>query len=467
MNLSTAAKLMNGQLFGDDALFFGAATDTRLLKAGQLFFAWKGEMYDAHLLLEVAASSGAIAAVVEHYNPQINLPQILVKDSQKALGRLAKAWRKEWHGLCFALTGSNGKTTLKEMIASICTEVGKSHATAGNLNNHIGCPLTLMGLKPEHQFGVIEMGANHPKEISYLTHLACPDIAILNNAGMCHLEGFIDIQGVATAKAEIFEGLTSHGTAVINLDDPFGQFWINHVNNQNANIKIITFGFSADVDVHLINPAQNTNKPLLIRTPQGDLKVHLNLLGIHNIRNCLAAVAAAVAANIPLAAITSGLEKLIPVKGRLQEVMLTPHLTLINDGYNANPSSLKAGIDAIIEKNKTNIAISGAPSEVWLILGDMLELGEQSTQLHFECGQYAKQAGVTQLFAIGTNCQESCRGFGEGAKHFQTHNQLIDFIISKLTETQQNTTLLTKGSFSMNMAKIVDALVAHFAIKNN
>lgn len=467
MNLSTAAKHMNGQLYGDDTLFFGAATDTRLLKAGQLFFAWKGETHDAHLLLEVAASSGAIAAVVEHYNPQINLPQILVKDSQKALGRLAKAWRKEWHGLCFALTGSNGKTTLKEMIASICSEVGKSHATEGNLNNHIGCPLTLMGLKPEHQFSVIEMGANHPKEISYLTNLAHPNIAILNNAGLCHLEGFIDIQGVATAKAEIFEGLSSNGTAVINLDDAFGQFWIDHVNNQDANINIMTFGFLKDADVHLVNPAQNTNQPLMIRTPHGDLNVRLNLLGIHNIRNCLAAVAAAVAANIPLAAITSGLEKLTPVKGRLQEVALTPNLTLINDGYNANPSSLKAGIDAITEKNKIDIASSGMPSEVWLILGDMLELGEHSKQLHFECGQYAKQAGFTQLFGIGANCLESCQGFGDGAQHFQTHNQLIDFIISKLANTQHAITLLTKGSFSMNMAKIVEALIAHYAIKNN
>ncbi|GBU09540.1 UDP-N-acetylmuramoyl-tripeptide:D-alanyl-D-alanine ligase [Gammaproteobacteria bacterium] len=476
MRLSDAAKHMNGKLYGVDSYFFGAATDTRLLKAGQLFFAWKGISFDAHNFLELAASNGAVAAVVESYNPSLELPQILVKNSQKALGKLAREWRKKWLGLCFAITGSNGKTTVKEMLTSICTQVGRTHATFGNLNNHIGCPLTILALKPEHQFAVIEMGANHPKEISYLTGITKPNIAILNNAGMCHLEGFGSLQGVATSKAEIFESLAADATAIINLDDDFATLWIDKVYAQNPAQALLTFGLNPLADITLGNNTKLNNIPFdhpskitkeitkdqvtpqiyTIKTPKGEIEISLALDGMHNICNSLAATAAAIAAHIPLIAIKDGLEALIPVKGRLQKIILTPNITLMNDSYNANPSSLNAGIDAI--KTHQN-------QENWLILGDMRELGLNASELHFASGKYAKDAGFTHLFGLGELSSCACAGFEAGSNHFKTHEELINALIISLNFIIQSSlpnkqiTLLIKGSFSMNMQKITDRLI--------
>lgn len=466
MQLKQACKIMNGELLNPNdgnAAFFGAATDTRLINAGQLFFAWKGQANDGHFFLEQAVAKGATAAIVEKFHPHINLPQIKVSNSQLALGLLAKAWRKEWQGRCIAVTGSNGKTTLKEMLKSIhqahcelksqhepmqIPSSDKVHATYGNLNNHIGCPLTLLALKPEHRFAIIEMGANHPNEIAYLTKIVQPDIAVLNNAGTCHLEGFGSVAGVAQAKAEIFQGLASDGIAIINADDDYFEYWQGLMKT-----AYYSFGCSEKADIYASDIHDNH---FSIHFPnQTSISIHLQLEGQHNIRNALAAAAASFANQIPLAAIKQGLETLMPVKGRLQKIILNNTISLINDSYNANPSSLKAGIDAIKSSQK------------WLVLGDMKELGEDAIQLHESSGKYAKEQNFSKLFTLGDLSFSACNGFGEGALHSQSHEQLAASLLKAIKEysAQNGTTelnILVKGSFSMNMGKIIEQLTKEF-----
>ena len=466
MQLSQACKIMHGELSSaaaGNAAFFGAATDTRLLNAGQLFFAWKGQENDGHFFLEQAAAKGATAAVVERFHPHINLPQIKVNNSQQALGLLAQAWRQEWKGSCIAVTGSNGKTTLKEMLKSIhqahcelennqqsqITASDKVHATYGNLNNHIGCPLTLLALKPEHRFAIIEMGANHHNEITYLTKITLPDIAILNNAGSCHLEGFGSVAGVAKAKAEIFQGLRADGVAIINADDAFFKYWKSILKT-----TYYSFGCNKNADVYADNIHNNY---FSIHFPnQTQVDIHLQLEGQHNISNAVAAAAASFANKIPLAAIKQGLESLVPVKGRLQKINLTANISLINDSYNANPSSLKAGIDAIKSSQK------------WLVLGDMKELGDDAIYLHESSGRYAKDQQFSRLFTLGDLSFSACNGFGEGALHSQSHEQLATSLIKAIKEYSKyndktELSILIKGSFSMNMGKIIEQLTKEFS----
>lgn len=444
MKLSEAAKIMKGELKGPDAYFFGAASDTRKLKPGELFFAWKGDRFDAHDYLESAELKGAICAVVERFIPSAEIAQIVVKDSQKALGVIAKEWRKSWKGVMIALTGSNGKTTLKEMIASILNVNHEVLATEGNYNNHIGCPLMLLRLSKHHTHAVIEMGANHPKEIEYLTKIVQPDIAILNNAGACHLEGFGSLEGVAQAKSEIFLGLSAAGTAIINADDQFFDYW----NAALTNFKTYTFGIDHAADISATNIDGNNQFTLNIIPKQVSTTISLQLLGRHNILNALAASAAATAAGESIETIKTGLELLAPVQGRLQVVKIRENVQLINDAYNANPNSLKAGIDACNAGNR------------WLVLGDMRELGADQAVIHQECGVYAKQAGFQALFALGELTKHSVEGFGEGAVSFDDHPSLLAALSSKIDAYDEPAllTILLKGSNSMNMQYFYEAL---------
>lgn len=445
MKLSEAAKIMKGELKGPDAYFFGAASDTRKIKPGELFFAWKGERFDAHDYLESAELKGAICAVVERFIPSAQIAQIVVKDSQKALGLIAKEWRKKWKGTMIALTGSNGKTTLKEMVTSILSVNHEVLATEGNYNNHVGCPLMLLRLNKHHTHAVIEMGASHPKEIEYLTKIVQPDIAILNNAGACHLEGFGSIEGVAKAKSEIFLGLSGSGTAIINADDQFVDEWKRCV----IDFKSYTFGIDHAADVMASDIVGNNQFTLAIKPQNSSVKITLQLLGRHNILNALAASAATTAAGESMETIKKGLESLAPVKGRLQVVKIKDNVQLINDAYNANPNSLKAGIDACSAGNR------------WLVLGDMRELGTDEVKIHNECGAYAKNAGFSELFALGELTKHAVIGFGEGAESYADHEALLSVLSAKIEAYDEPMllTILLKGSNSMNMQYFYEALV--------
>ncbi len=443
MKLSEAAKVMNGELIGQDAYFFGGASDTRKLKPGELFFAWKGDKHDAHDFLESAELNGAICAVVERFVPSAQIAQIIVKDSQKALAKIAKEWRKEWNGTMIALTGSNGKTTLKEMITSILSVNHEVLATEGNYNNHIGCPLMLLRLNKHHTHAVIEMGASNPHEIEFLTKIVRPDIAILNNAGACHLQGFGSVEGVAKAKSEIFLGLKKEGIAIINADDQYADFWLDCVKEY----KHLTFGIEHEADARAVN-ISGRDFELVLQKSNEKANIHLELLGRHNILNAMAASAAASAAGEKIEAIKAGLEKLMPVKGRLQVVKIRENVQLINDAYNANPNSLKAGIDACTAGTR------------WLVLGDMRELGEKELQIHRECGEYAKKAGFEKLFALGDLTPHTAKGFGTGAETFASHEALLKVLKQAVAEYDGSglLTILIKGSNSMNMQFFYEAL---------
>ena len=443
MKLSDAAKILNGELKGEDAIFYGASTDTRSIQAGQLFFAWKGDKHDAHNFLDSIEAQGAIGAIVERYTPSVNISQIVVKDSQKALGILAKEWKKQWKGTAIALTGSNGKTTLKEMIASILREKGQTLATEGNYNNHVGCPLTVLKLTDQHEYAVIEMGANHFEEIRYLTKIVQPNVAIVNNAGPCHLEGFGSIEGVAKAKGEIFEGLAKDGIAIINADDDYAKYWLGI----NTDHKIMTFGIRNDADVM----AKNIQKQSFELVIHGEsIHVNLSLVGVHNILNACAAAAATYSVGVTLAEIKQGLENLHCVKGRLEKIQLSPNHILINDAYNGNPASLKAGIDAL----------EGIADHTWLVLGDMRELGDLAVSMHEDCGQYAKVKGFDQLLALGELSQKSAEAFGEGGRHFTSHDDIIATLQENLKAIQnESVAILVKGSNSMKMFVVAEAMM--------
>lgn len=443
MKLSDAAKILHGELIGEDALFYGASTDTRSLQAGQLFFAWKGDKHDAHNFLDSIEAKGAIGAVVERYTPSVNISQIIVKDSQKALGILAKEWKKQWKGTAIALTGSNGKTTLKEMIASILREKGQTLATEGNLNNHVGCPLTVLKLTDQYEYAVIEMGANHFDEIRYLTKIVQPNVAIINNAGPCHLEGFGDIEGVAKAKGEIFEGLAKNGIAIINADDDYSNYW----SSINQDHTVLTFGIQNEADV-MAKDIHQQSFTLVVKDES--IVINLPLVGVHNILNACAAAAATYSVGATLAEIKVGLENLSCVKGRLEKIQLSPNHILINDAYNGNPASLKAGIDAL----------EGIADHTWLVLGDMRELGTQAVQLHEECGRYAKVKGFDQLFALGELSLKSSEAFGEGGRHFDDHDAIITALQQDLAEVKdESVAILVKGSNSMKMFVVADAMM--------
>lgn len=443
MKLSDAAKILNGELRGEDAIFYGASTDTRSIQAGQLFFAWKGDKHDAHNFLDSIEAQGAIGAIVERYTPSVNISQIIVKDSQKALGILAKEWKKQWKGTAIALTGSNGKTTLKEMIASILREKGQTLATEGNYNNHVGCPLTVLKLTDQHEYAVLEMGANHFEEIRYLTKIVQPNVAIVNNAGPCHLEGFGNIEGVAKAKGEIFEGLAKDGIAVINADDDYAKYWLD-INSEH---KIMTFGIRNDADVM----AKNIQKQSFELVIHGEsIHVNLSLVGVHNILNACAAAAATYSVGATLAEIQQGLENLHCVKGRLEKIQLSPNHILINDAYNGNPASLKAGIDAL----------EGIADHTWLVLGDMRELGDLAVSMHEDCGRYAKFKGFDQLLALGELSQKSAEAFGEGGRHFANHDDIIAVLQKNLQVIQnESVAILVKGSNSMKMFIVAEAMM--------
>ncbi len=453
--LQQAAKILDAELVGNAQISFDAVSiDSRKIAAGDLFIALQGPNFDGHKFVAMAADQGAVAAVVTR-QVESDIPQLIVADTRLALGRLAAAWRSRFQGQVIGVTGSNGKTTVKEMLACIMGQKGVVLATEGNLNNDIGVPLMLLRLKPEqHYAAVIEMGANHTGEIAYLTSLVQPDVAVVSNAAAAHLEGFGSLEDVARAKAEIWQGLREDGTAIVNQDDEFAGYWGELV----VDYKHLGFGLLPTADVSLADggvhweiSASGYKSHFKMQTPVGTIDVAMNLAGRHNVMNALAATASALAAGATAAEIQAGLESMAPVKGRLQPKVTTHGQLLIDDSYNANPHSFRAAMDVLLQ----------APGEKILVMGDMAELGKTAGQHHFSVGEEARQKGINQLLACGTHCPEAVKGFGDGATCFATQQTLIEHLSAMLAEpVYQDSVLLVKGSRSAAMDKVVDALVA-------
>jgi len=426
--------------------FSGISIDTRTLEPNNLFIAIPGEKVDGHDFIEMAREKGASAALVTQ-RMNSALPTLTVNDNVAALGKLSAAWRDQFTIPFIAITGSNGKTTLKNMVASIL--VAASHgdktkvlATAGNFNNHLGLPLTLARLDPLHRYAVIEMGMNHFGEINYLTRLVKPKIALITNAAACHIEGVRNVAGVARAKAEIFHGLSQDGIAVLNRDDPFYAYWREQIDKH----RCITFGFHPDADVTTLTGPDGKEALITIKTPDGQLKLKRPLLGKHNILNMLAATAATIALQIPLDAIKTGLETMLPAKGRLELHTLANGITIIDDTYNANPFSLEAAIETLATFAGKKI----------LVLGDMKELGSEAKELHYEAGKKIRAAGIDYLFTYGELSENTATAFGDGAHHFNKQDQLLDELKPFLNN---QTTILVKGSRAMQMENVVTKLV--------
>jgi UDP-N-acetylmuramoyl-tripeptide--D-alanyl-D-alanine ligase len=446
MTLMQTAALLGLEPINLTGNFSGLSINTQTLSEGNLFIALPGARVDGHDFIDEAKRKGAAAALVTH--PVVSsLPQLVVKDAVIAMGKLGEAWRNRFSIPFIAITGSNGKTTLKNMLASILksacdNDESQVLATQGTLNNHLGLPLTLSRLNTQHRYAVIEMGMNHFGEIDYLTKLTRPNIVVITNAAAAHLEGVNDLAGVARAKAEIFAGLQSEGTGILNRDDPFFDYWYKQINHHN----VLSFGFDlkADVTATLLDVTQT--QPLIIHTPQGDIDIHLPLLGKHNVQNALAATAAAIAIHIPLRAIKSGLENILPATGRMQVHTLSNSSKIIDDTYNANPFSLQAATNTL----------AAQPGKKILVLGDMKELGTDTKTIHHEAGEKIRAAGIDYLFTYGDLSANTSQGFGKGAQHFTDQEKLVVALKPLL---QDHTTILIKGSRSMHMENVVKALL--------
>ncbi len=441
MQLSEAAEVLAGRCVSADVLFHGVCTDTRQLQQGSLYVALQGPNHDGHDYLDAARERGAAAAAVSRIT-HTSLPLLEVDDTRLALGRLAAYWRTQFTLPVVAVTGSNGKTTVRSMTHAILSRAGRSLATQGNLNNDIGLPLTLFRLTPEDRYAVLEMGANHPGEIDYLTAIAQPDIAVVTNAGPAHLEGFGDVAGVARSKGEVFARLGPQGVAIINADDHYAPLW----RELAAHCSIVDFGLQADAAVHARWQGDVSGSRVSLFTPWGDTEFHLPLPGRHNVMNALAASAAALAAGAGLDAVSQGLASLSPVTGRFTIHRLPQDITVIDDTYNANPGSLQAAIDVL----------ATAGGETWLVLGDMGELGHGALDLHREAGFRARAAGVDRLFSLGELSRAAAESFGGNAAAFDTLEELVTALRGAVHGGGLH--VLVKGSRRMYMERIVEAL---------
>ena len=448
MRLSEAEVATNGKLVGDDRTFTGCSIDSRTIKPGELFIAINGENHNGHDFIEAAAAKGAAAAMVD-MGSDYKLPTIRVNNARASMGLLAGHWRGKFGIPFIAVTGSNGKTTVKEMVKAILSVDAsltntKVLATQGNLNNDIGVPLTLFNLGREHRFAVIEMGANHAGEIRWSSGITKPDVALITQCAPAHLAGFGSIDGVAQAKAEIYEGLASTGTAIINADDDYSELWrgITRLNRQ------ITFGMTAVADVTAKNMNMDVNEGqthFSLEFNEREIDVSLNLPGEHNVFNALAASACCLALEIPLPRIKAGLEKMQAVKGRMQLKQGIKDSRIFDDTYNANPFSLAAALKVLRE----------LPGSSWLVLGDMGELGKAETDFHRQAGERARAFGIERLYGLGKLSSQSVEEFGAGARHFSHMDELIETLRG---DVGPGVNLLVKGSRAMGMERIVNAI---------
>jgi UDP-N-acetylmuramoyl-tripeptide--D-alanyl-D-alanine ligase len=455
MLLSQVEQVIRGRAEGADVRFTAVSTDTRTTAPGDLFIALKGERFDGARFVADAFQAGAVAAVVNAESreqlakvPTSEVGIVYVEDTRIALGALAAHWRSQFTIPLIAITGSNGKTTVKEMTAAILRRATGDResvlATQGNFNNDIGMPLTLLRLRETHHYAVIEMGMNHPHEIDYLTRIARPDVAVVSNAASAHLQGLGSVESVARAKGEIFAGLKSDGIAVINADDAHAALWRSLAGEH----RVSDFALMHPSTVHGKWTSQGYGGELQVRTPAGEMQLVLQVPGEHNARNALAAVAAALALQIPLPVIAAGLEAFDGVPGRLQRKQATHGATLIDDTYNANPASMHAALEVLAQ----------SPGKRIFVLGDMAELGAEAARFHSEIGDAARELGIERMLALGTLSTEAVRAFGAGARHF-ADIELLKRVLDE--ELDQQTTVLVKGSRSMKMERVVQFIALH------
>ncbi|MEP1444883.1 MAG: UDP-N-acetylmuramoyl-tripeptide--D-alanyl-D-alanine ligase [Paraglaciecola sp.] len=449
VSFSWVAEQVNGQLVAQnmqDLVIEGVSTDTRSILPKDLFLALKGPNFDGHKFVQQAEGKGAIALIVSQ-DVDTQLPYILVEDTTIALGLLGAAVKAKVAPKTVGITGSSGKTTVKEMVAAILSRRGKVLATKGNFNNELGVPMTLLRLEQHHEFAVVEMGANHLGEIAYTTNLVKPDVATIVNAAAAHLEGFGSLLGVARAKSEIFKGLSEKdGLAIVNADSQFADFWMGKLKYN----KVQTFSTEKAADVYgedIILGLDGCAQFELV-TPKGRIAISLSLPGAHNVSNALVAAALALQVGATLQDVREGLRDMPHVAGRLHVKTLTNQVKILDDTYNANVGSVNAAIDLL----------SSFAGRKILVLGDMAELGEKARYYHEQVGEYAKQKGIDKLYTLGVLSQSASDVFAEQGRHFSRLEQMIEFINQQTLSEKCDISILVKGSRSARMELVVKAL---------
>ncbi len=447
MDLDWIAKVLGVAYKGTNRPVANINTDTRSIADGEVFLAIKGPNFDGHKFVADAQQSGAIAAIVEH-EVAADIPQFVVQNSRRALGLLGEAVIRQVQPKTVAITGSVGKTTVKEMTAAILAKKGKVLATKGNFNNDIGVPLTLLRLSQDDEYAVIELGANHLGEIDYTTNLVKPNVAVVCNVAEAHLEGFGDLFGVARAKGEIFNGLGPDGVAVVNADSEFRDYWLSRLENKNVK----QFSVKAKLDVW----AEDVKLDALARASftlcSGSDKVQLSLPlpGQHNVMNALIATAVTQPFGVTLTEVADALGSMAPVKGRVNLIEVSSQLTVIDDTYNANVQSVKAAIDLLADIDGHRV----------LALGDMAELGEHARQYHQEIGEYAKQRGIHQVYTLGVLSRYASDVYQQAGRHFSQRDKLLAQMTEDLSHIAEKTTVVVKGSRSSRMELLVQDLIA-------
>jgi len=445
LDFDTAARAIGATRCGPNTTFSGVSTDSRHIAPGDLFVALRGERYDGHAFVEAALSSGAVGALIEHADLRlVDTPLIVVSDARQALGRLAAWWRCRFALPLVGVTGSNGKTTVKEMLSAVLrAAIGADAvlATRGNLNNDIGVPLTLLRLRAQHRYAVIEMGMNHLGEIGYLAQLARPTVALVTNAGAAHIGEVGSREAIARAKAEIYAGLDASGIALINADDQFAPLW----RELNRSRRVIEFGMDHPAAISAQFELSAAGSLISVSTPDSAYVARLQVPGAHNVRNALAAAAAAHALGIGPAVVAAGLAAYAGTQGRLQRKAARAGAALIDDTYNANPDSVRAAI----------AVLAAAPGKRVLVLGDMGELGDAGPALHTDAGEHARRAGIDHVFTLGELSEAATRAFGAGARHFHDVAELCSALDRMLA---RDTTVLVKGSRFMHMERVVQRL---------
>ncbi len=440
MDMQVVAQAVNGTQFGENSLIHDVSTDSRTITNGCLFVALRGETFDGHQFVRDAVKSGAAGALVDQ-SMDIAVPQVVVDDTEIALGRLAAKWRGRFDSPLIAVTGSNGKTTVKEMIGTILGEEAPTLVSQGNYNNTVGLPLSLLRFRDTHKFAVVEIGMNQIGEIRNLSQIAQPDIAVITNAGSAHLEFLHSVRQVAIEKGSLMSGLKADGVAVLNRNDDQYEYWKAQADGR----RVISFGLTEDSNVYAQFKPLEFGSELQLTTELGDIEAELKLAGVHNVVNASAAVAAAIGAGVSPEKIAVGLEKMQAVSGRLQLRKHRAGGSLVDDTYNANPDSMAAAMKVL----------GDFTGDRRLVIGDMFELGTNAEEFHREIGAQARAAGIGRLYALGELAQSAAKEFGRGARHYGNQRDLIKDLTRNL---DSSTVILVKGSRGMRMEHVANAL---------
>lgn len=448
LSLSQLCAPLSAELVGEDLVVTQVSTDTRNIQSGALFIALKGARFDAHDFAQQAVDTGAAALLVER---QLNIPvpQLVVTDTRQALGLLGKFVKSELSPISVAITGSAGKTTTKEMTAAILRQRGNVLATLGNFNNEIGVPLTLLRLQEEHQYAVMELGANHRGEIAYTSSLVKPDVALVLNVAPAHLEGFGSLFGVARAKGEIFGGLDATGTAVINIDCDYANYWMEHLPTDKV-LRFSVLSEQSDLFASDIQLDDQGCASFTMHYGGQQQAITLTVPGQHNVSNALAAAAATLSVGCSLQDVAKGLASVASIKGRMNLIKLPGDIQLIDDSYNANLQSVKVGIDLLEQY----------PGQKMLVLGDMAELGRYAREMHQQVGEYLAGSEVQHLATLGELSHSASVSAGERGQHFTELGLLVTTILEKIKQKPGPWTVLVKGSRSARMERVIESLEA-------